>query len=290
MADNMRVVRRWYAEELRYVASIKSTALVDAFAAVLREVFLGPGPWRVRGDYPQCEFQTTDDADPQRIYHNVLVALDEARGINNGLPSLWAGLLDQLAISPGDRALHLCCGTGYYTAILAELVGPHGRVTAIELDERLGQHAREALGSWPQVIVTIADATTYRSGPVDLIVASAGATHPSALWLDILEPGGRLLLPLTCDDRGGAMLLLTRQRGDEFAARFIRRAGFIEFIGARDPDASRLLEAAFARGDMSTVRSLRRDAHIEDATCWLHGGGYCLSRTPPPANSEPWRP
>ena len=41
--------RRRYAEELKYVAHIRSDAIVRAFAKVPREKFLGPGPWRIVG-------------------------------------------------------------------------------------------------------------------------------------------------------------------------------------------------------------------------------------------------
>jgi protein-L-isoaspartate(D-aspartate) O-methyltransferase len=82
------------------------------------------------------------------------------------------------------------------------------------------------------------------------------------------------------------MLLLTRRAADAFAARFIRPVGFVEFAGARDPEAGRRLKLAFGQGDMSSVRSLRGDAHAEDETCWLHGAGWCLSRRDPnPAGS-----
>jgi cyclopropane fatty-acyl-phospholipid synthase-like methyltransferase len=63
-------------------------------------------------------------------------SFDESRALNNGQPSLWASLLDHLNLSPGEHALHLGCGTGYYSAILAELVGTQGVVTALEIDER----------------------------------------------------------------------------------------------------------------------------------------------------------
>jgi protein-L-isoaspartate(D-aspartate) O-methyltransferase len=49
-----------------------------------------------------AEYRTTADADPRAVYHDVLIALDEARAINNGQPSLWAFLLDQLDILPGE--------------------------------------------------------------------------------------------------------------------------------------------------------------------------------------------
>jgi protein-L-isoaspartate(D-aspartate) O-methyltransferase len=94
------------------------------------------------------EYWTTDDADSRAVYHDVLIALDAARRINNGQPSLWAFLLDQLPIASGEQVLHLGCGTGYYTAILAELIGPTGKITAIEIDEALAEKARGALSPW----------------------------------------------------------------------------------------------------------------------------------------------
>ena len=85
---------------------------------------------RIRSPKDMAEYWTTADADPRAVYHDVLIALDEARGINNGQPSLWALLLDHLDILAGERVLHLDCGIGHYTAVVAELVGPMGWITA----------------------------------------------------------------------------------------------------------------------------------------------------------------
>jgi hypothetical protein len=46
-ADPLAAERRWFAEELRAVANLESDALVDAFARVRREHYLGPGPWPI---------------------------------------------------------------------------------------------------------------------------------------------------------------------------------------------------------------------------------------------------
>jgi protein-L-isoaspartate(D-aspartate) O-methyltransferase len=271
--------RRSYAAELRFSARVKSSAVVNAFATVPREQFVGPGPWRIKSPMDLAEYWTTDDDDPIHVYHDVLIALDEARGINNGQPSLWAYLFDHLDPVPGEQVLHLGCGTGYYTAIIAELVGSKGRVTAVEIDAMLAQKARAALADWPQVSVIHADGAGTSFEPVDAIVASAGATHPPLSWLDALRPGGRLLFPMTTfRDGPGAMLLVTRRPEDGVAARFLCWARFIDFQGARDPAISRRLAAALRRDLGAAVRSLRRDAHTEDETCWLHGDGWCLSR------------
>ena len=95
----------------------------------------------------------------------------------------------------------------------------------MEVDETLADRARTALEPWPQAVAVAADGTSYDPGGVDVIVASAGVTHPLPIWLDSLKPGGRLLVPLTADDRGGAMLLLTRQEASAFAARSSARSG-----------------------------------------------------------------
>jgi protein-L-isoaspartate(D-aspartate) O-methyltransferase len=288
MADSVEQVRRWYAEELRFTARVSSPSVVDAFATVPRERFVGPGPWLIKSPMNLAEYWMTEDADPRHVYHDVLIALDEARGINNGQPSLWAYLFNQIGIVAGEDALHLGCGTGYYTAIAAELVGSTGKVTAIEIDATLAEKARAALPPWPQVTVNHADGARTSFDPVDLIIASAGATHPLLSWIDALKPGGRLLFPMTTDRGGpGAMLLVTRRAADEFAARFLCRAGFIDFKGARNQKASRRLEAALDRDRGAAVKSLRRDTHTKDEACWLHGEGWCLSRLDPGGvNSE----
>jgi protein-L-isoaspartate(D-aspartate) O-methyltransferase len=89
------------------------------------------------------DYWTTDDADPRRLCHDVLVAIDETRRLNNGQPSLWAARFDQLGLKPGDRVIHVGAGLRYYSAILAEIVGPSGEVTAIEIDPGLAERARE---------------------------------------------------------------------------------------------------------------------------------------------------
>jgi protein-L-isoaspartate(D-aspartate) O-methyltransferase len=279
MTVSIEQARQWYAEELRFTANVRSRALIDAFATVPRECFVGPGPWRIRSPMRAGDYWKTKDADPRHVYHDVLIALDETRGIYNGQPSLWAVLFDQLGISAGETVLHLGCGTGYYTAIAAQLVGSMGKVTAIELDARLAEQARTALLPWPQATVLNADGSSILPDPTDMIIVSAGATHPLPAWLDALNPHGRLLLPMTAEDQWGGMLLVTRQSGEAYTARFLCPAGFIEFIGARDLETSSRLAAAFRRDRGMPVKSLRRTPDEPDETCWLAGEGWWLSTT-----------
>src|SRR5277367_352222 len=114
MQNSIAAARQSYAEELRFTANVRSRAVIAAFAAVPRERFVGSELWRVKSPLNIAEYWTTDDADPRAVYHDVLIALDEERGINNGQPSLWAFLFDRLGIAAGEHVLHLGCGTGYY--------------------------------------------------------------------------------------------------------------------------------------------------------------------------------
>lgn len=280
--DDVAAARRRYAEDLRYVGPAASDAVIEAFAMVPRELFLGPGPWRIVG--PGRRDWVTADANPQHVYHNVLIAIDTERGLNNGQPSLWAFLYDLLNIRRGDRVLHVGCGTGYYSAILAELTGPGGQVTAVEHDPALADRARASLADWPQATVVTGDGYRFGPGPVDVIVVNAGITAPSPAWLDSLTPGGRMTVPLTTDDGLGGFVNVTGVTGG-FAARFVSPTGIFPCIGGREPEAERRLRDAFQRqpGGWRAIRSLRRDAHDPAESCWLHGAGFCLSVDDPPA-------
>lgn len=109
--------RRFYAEEVRIAANVHSPALIEAFARVPREKFMGPAPWQVASpEMVSMPFMglkgggylTTED--PRDLYHNVLVALDAGKHLNNGQPSALARWIDALELKPGDSVYHLAVG------------------------------------------------------------------------------------------------------------------------------------------------------------------------------------
>ena len=279
-ADDIAEARRWFAEELRHTAHVRSPAVVEAFAAVPRERFAGPGPWRILSSIRGRDYWTTDDADPRHLCHDVLVAIDETRGLNNGQPSLWASLFDQLDLKRGERVIHVGAGAGYYSAILAEIVGRTGQVTALEIDPGLADRSRANLAGWPQASVVAADGFVYRADePADAIVVNAGVTHLSLAWLDSLAENGRLMVPLTNANWSGAFLIVTC-RGGRYPVRFASRTGIIPCAGGRNPEAEARLTAAVAAADFTAIKSLRRAPEEPDDTCWLAGDGWWLSTAP----------
>lgn len=285
--------RRFFAEELEAVSKLRSPLLVDAFAAVPRERFLPPGPWHVWSDSfeiimagPGPRTRPTADADPARVYHNISVAIDPARQLFNGQPGTLAVWLDALDLAPGGCVLHIGCGLGYYTAVIAECVGPSGHVVAYEVDDALAGEARRNLASRSWVEVRHGDASGAIGGPFDALLVNAGVTHPLDAWLDALASGGRMMLPLTSTMAAmgstlgkGLVVRVARENGEEMSARVLAVVAVYSAIGVRDPEMNDRLGTAMMAGPAKwqTVRRLRRDPHDPSPSCWLHGTSCCFS-------------
>lgn len=273
--NTLAQVRRRFAEKIAKRQKVSDPRLIQAFATVPRERYLGPGPWHVLRS--QADYIVTATDAPTSVYVNAPIALDPARQINNGEPALHIGLIDQLAPRSGDHVVQIGVGGGYYTAIIAHLVRPGGRVTAIEYDAAMARRASENLADAPHVQVVEADGTSHDFDPADGIYVNAGATRPADLWLDRLKPGGRLIMMLTTDKWWGQILKATRL-DQGYAAALLGPCGFIPCINARDAAGEAVLAAALESGGTEQVRSLRRDAHAADEGCWMHCDGFCLSR------------
>lgn len=272
-------VRRFYAEELRHVAPAHSPLIVEAFATVPRECFLDPGPWRILPGRDGEAWMTEDD-DPRHLYHNVLIPIDGTRQLNNGEPRLWAFLYDQIDLKPGEHVVHVGAGTGYYSAILSEIVGRSGRLTAIEVDPGLAARSSANLEPWRQATVVASDGFAYRSDPADAIIVNAGVSGLSVAWLDALKDGGRLLVPMTRSNGWGSFLLIER-RGPDYPVRHVCRTGIFPCVGGRDSKTETVLKDVLRRRRMTSIRSLRRPPEPPDETCWLADEGYWLSTAPP---------
>jgi protein-L-isoaspartate(D-aspartate) O-methyltransferase len=266
--------RRVFAEMVCAYAGATDPRLVDAFAAVPREHYLGPGPWKFVTDTER--YAETPSDDPVYLYEDRLYAIDAARRLNNGLPGFLARLIGALALKPGERVAHVGAGVGYYTAIMAELVGPSGRVFGREVDADLARRAAANLAHYRHVEVTGGSGVDPGHRDLDALFINAGATHPLPAWLDALALGGRLVLPLTAENRWGIVVKITR-RGTGFDAACIGNVGIYPCDGARDPAAEKALGRALKKGDQEKIAALRRDRHPRGDGCWLHGRSWCFS-------------
>lgn len=269
--------RRFYAEFIVRSSGSSDAKLMEAFAAVPREDYVGPGPWPV---FVGSGYIQTISDDPRLIYQDVLIGLATDRKINNGQPSLHARCLAAAAPREGESVVHIGAGTGYYSALLAELVGTRGSVLAVEREEDLAARAAISLHAYPNVRVRAASATEVEIPACDVIYVNAGVTHPPDAWLDALRVGGRLVLPLTPNEDFGVMVLITRKAESVYGATALARVSFIPCIGARDDATSSSLATALERQSLKEVRSLRRGL-APDATAWCIGKGWWLSSAEP---------
>ncbi|MCG7394742.1 SAM-dependent methyltransferase [Microvirga sp. ACRRW] len=239
--------RSEYAEQIARLTDLRDWRIEQAFAAVPRERFLPPPPWTTIS--VGIATQTHDVA---ALYDNVLVAIDQKRGINNGEPALHAAWLDALSPRPGETVIHVGAGLGYYTAILAHLVEPGGHVEAYEYEEDLAAKASRNLSDYSNVTVHAGSAFGRLLPQADVIYVNAGVAAPDAEWLKALKPGGRLIFPWQPHKGWGPAMLVHRRAGG-FSAKALMTVGFISCSGTTEKTA---LPPAPTEAGLAAVRSI----------------------------------
>jgi protein-L-isoaspartate(D-aspartate) O-methyltransferase len=286
--------RHFFAEEIRALTGA-SDPLVAAFSRVPREHFLGVPPWHVAP--PASLFTTAYRAtdDPRDVYHDLLIAIKPAKFLNNGQPTLLARLIDALALRTGGRVLHIGCGTGYFTAIMAEVVTETGSVVAVEIEPDLAAAAAANLSAYPWVKVHHRDAADLAAQPdglgvLDAVLVNAAVTHPHPSWLPSLSQGGVMVLPLAVAHNpaaGDAFAIRIERHGDRFAAQPLCLLSLYSSPSLRDPRLLGQLAHSFAAHSILYLKSVRVDAHPQDDSCLAHSPGFCLSKLPVNVPTQP---
>jgi len=108
-------------------------------------------------------------------------------------PMVFARLVQLAAIGPSDRVLDVGCGTGYSTAVLAQL---GEKVIGLEPEPELADAARGALAALSIANAEIVEgplAEGYPAGaPYDVIFLNGSVPAPPDALLAQLKEGGRL--------------------------------------------------------------------------------------------------
>ncbi|MCX7750529.1 MAG: protein-L-isoaspartate(D-aspartate) O-methyltransferase, partial [Candidatus Bipolaricaulota bacterium] len=137
---------------------------------------------------------------------------------------------EALALRPDDRVLEVGTGSGYQTAILAELAG---EVLTIERIPELSREAERRLAElgYRNVRFRVGDGTLGwpEEAPFGAILVTAGAPRVPEALLAQLAPGGRLVIPV--GGRWSQNLTLVRREGDRYVHEVLCPCTFVPLIG-----------------------------------------------------------
>jgi protein-L-isoaspartate(D-aspartate) O-methyltransferase len=147
-------------------------------------------------------------------------------------PWLQAAMLEQAAVVPGMRCLEVG-SSGYNAALLAELAGPSGEVTTIDIDADIVDRARTSLerAGYPSIHVVHGDAEygVPDHAPYHRILVTVGVADVPPTWVEQLAPDGRIVVPLRM--RGLSRSVSLRPEGDHLVSVDHAMAGFVDVQG-----------------------------------------------------------
>lgn len=190
---------------------ITDARVLDAFARVPRHEFV--------------PFAQTDHA-----YDDAPLPIGHGQTISQ--PYMVALMTQRLDVRPEDKVLEVGTGSGYHTAILAQLAG---EVYSVERLKPLLDIAWERLMEMGvrNAHFKFADGTLgwAEQGPFDRILITAGAPElPKKLLMEQLKDGGVAVLPVGSADE--QMLVVVRRNGDELEMNEVVPCRFVKLIGA----------------------------------------------------------
>jgi protein-L-isoaspartate(D-aspartate) O-methyltransferase len=145
-------------------------------------------------------------------------------------PYIVAAMTEALELKETDNVLEVGTGSGYQTAVLAEIVRT---VRTVEIVAELAAAARLTLGSlgYDRIEFRLGDGATGwpEYAPFDaLLVTAAPAVLPAALRTQ-LRDGGRLVIPVGCVEQ---TLVRVRRAGDRFLETALFPVRFVPLVSA----------------------------------------------------------
>jgi protein-L-isoaspartate(D-aspartate) O-methyltransferase len=191
-------------------------AVMQAMGRVLREAFVPP-------DLQAYAY----DNGPLPIGHGQTISQ----------PYIVALMTDLLQLEPDHSVLEVGTGSGYQTAVLAELAR---KVFTMELIPELGEASMSRLQRLNYTNIEYRTGNGYLGwpeyAPYDAIIVTAAAPYIPQSLIDQLKPGGRLVLPVGQPYMHQELVVVTRDEQGETRTRDILGVSFVPLVGKQEPD------------------------------------------------------
>lgn len=207
------MIRDREAERARMVETqiqargVSNPAVLEAMARVPRHVFI------------------PEDLSPYAYSDEPLPI---GRGQTISQPYIVAYMTEALGLRRGDRVLEVGTGSGYQTAVLAEVAG---EVWTIELVEELSLRAKETLDGlgYAKVHYRVGDGSSGwpEEAPFDAILVTAAASSIPEALEGQLAPGGRMIIPVGVESQ---ILVLVSHQGGRLKKKNLLGVRFVPLV------------------------------------------------------------
>lgn len=188
---------------------LEAPALLEAFRRVPRHRFV---PTSLRND----------------AYRDCPLPIGENQTISQ--PYMVASMTSAARLVPGEKVLEIGTGSGYQTAILAEM---GMNVYTVERIEVLSMRAQRVLKrlKYPKIHFLVGDGTLgwTAESPFDAILVTAGAPSAPQPLLDQLAQNGRLVVPI--EEGYSQVLYVFVKTTDGVVSERGERCTFVPLIG-----------------------------------------------------------
>ena len=173
-----------------------------------------------------------------RAYINSALAIGHGQTISQ--PYIVALMTEVLDLEPDAVVLEIGTGSGYQTAVLAELAG---YVYSIELIPELATEASERLTRLGYRNVEVRTGDGYggwpEHAPYDAILVAAAVPEVPPALIEQLKPGGRLVLPFGAPQAGQTLTLIEKTAAGRAHRRPILPVAFVPFTRQRPGSSPR---------------------------------------------------
>ncbi len=191
---------------------LKTPPVIEAFRKIDRADFVPP------------EYK-------EKAYVNAPLPIGEGQTISQ--PLTVAFMLELLEPKAGEKILDIGAGSGWTTALLAEIVGETGKVTAIERIQKLKETAETNVSKYGFMekgtvkIIQSNGVNGYKDeAPYDKIIAAASAGRIPRAWKSQLKIGGRIVAPVS-----SSIIMLHKIDQDHFEKKEYFGFAFVPLIG-----------------------------------------------------------